>query len=673
KCSICNKGYYPKTFGDYKCQKCDSTCLTCDNQSGICSQCAPGYTPFKEKSIQCQLCQDFDVNCGKCNTTASECLLCSTNKYPDDVNKKCVECDHSCGGNCNGTTGMCLSCETNYVFTQPISRKCESCQTFDINCEYCEPDFTRKCLVCLDGFYLDATNHTCEPCNSIPNCSECDTNGICITCQLNNVFVDTKPPSCIACNQYYPKCISCSQDVSSKCTECEYGFYPNSTGYCVECDLFCNKKCNSSTGYCDSCLTNNVFTEPKSFICETCNQFDVNCAICSSTFERKCEMCNTGMFKIQYGNEVICKSCDLTCNHQCNSDDGHCLECLENYIFSEANLLQCESCNDFDNNCERCASDYSRKCVECKNGYYLVDGKCVQCDSTCGGSCDMMNGYCTSCRSNMVFSTTNKSVCILCDAFDANCLKCSESGERKCITCTNKKYPDKSGLCVNCPTSCTTSCDGSTGVCTICVNNYVQETMNESMCVKCSDFDKNCLMCASNTSRNCVQCLTNYYPVQQPNGEKTCESCDLTCGGKCNTETGYCIGCEYNYVLISPTNLKCQTCKEFDINCKYCASDFTRKCIECEPNYYPASNGTCILCSMSCNEKCNSISGLCERCIENYVVNNPKSNECQSCTSFDSKCDKCASDYTRKCIVCQSGYFTNEDADFKCQKCDPTC
>ncbi|ELP87958.1 protein serine/threonine kinase, putative [Entamoeba invadens IP1] len=666
KCIECNTKYYLNTASDYKCLSCSSSCGNgCDKVTGICNGCATNYVPKTTMDKECLLCSSFDSACVTCVSNERKCSQCTTNYYPSPTNFMCTTCDATCNKNCNTTNGDCKGCLENYVFSTEDTKKCVSCTSIDSHCSKCSSTFERKCTTCMSGYYPD-TNGVCTPCDS--TCKTCDaTNGVCIACNDGRVFTSPKGKTCELCNTVIANCESCSASYERTCIACVTGKYP-SNNICTDCNPTCTGMCRSNNGFCDTCISGYVITSPLSTTCVNCSVFDPLCDECTGDSTRTCKRCKENTYLTSSKN---CRNCDTSCNNVCDSTTGKCTQCKSNYVYLEPLGLTCQECSSFDSNCETCATDFSRVCISCKAGSYLVNGRCQTCDSTCNKQCDKVTGACTGCLFNYIYSSTDPKKCVMCKDLDDNCNTCASNFSRNCISCTNKKYA-LNGKCVNCVLNDTcTNCDGSNGNCVTCQDNYVAVGGGSSACEKCSSFDSNCATCASDTSRKCVKCNSGYYPKTVD--DYKCKACDTTCGGRCNTENGYCTGCKNNYVLINPSSYTCQSCTSFDSNCSTCSLDYSRKCLICKTGYYPGSDGVCKLCDTSCQGKCSTTTGICSSCNAGFVVTNPVSAKCITCTTFDSNCITCASDYSQKCVKCNINHYPDSTNGYKCRECDSSC
>ncbi|ELP88916.1 hypothetical protein EIN_356990, partial [Entamoeba invadens IP1] len=661
QCYQCVSGMYPND--DKQCINCDLSCSVCSRTTGMCSVCASGFTKPASDNKICDSCSTAFPNCVLCSQTLRQCKTCSIGLYPLHTSPyTCQQCHSSCANGCNSSTGYCTTCVSGYVpqLNQP-SLACELCSSFDNNCQTCATDGTRSCSQCKSTFYI-SDNKKCSKCDESCD-SKCDGNtGYCTSCASNYVYINATSRVCQKCRDFDSNCAICAANFSRRCLICNTGFYPNDSGKCVSCATKCTT-CNSATGICTLCSSENVFEDPPSRVCVFCKTFDNKCVTCQNGGNRICVTCTAGYYPGSLGQ---CISCDATCKaNTCDTKNGLCTKCIQNYVVTSPTSKTCQKCSDFDSKCITCATDFTRKCIECSTNYHPVNGKCVVCDSSCGGSCSGVTGYCTGCASNYVPTLLDSSKCEPCSTFDENCTTCA-AGERRCLTCKTTKYPDdRTKICKKCSWTCDNNCDVTTGMCTSCVSNYVFENPKSKVCVPCKTFDVYCNTCSSDKERICIICENNYYPKQG-----RCVPCDYGCT-TCSSATGKCSACQTNFVPSTINNTACVPCADFDKNCKTCTTLFVRYCKECNDHFKPSVDGVCVSCDATCNNNCDPMYGTCTLCLSNYVVTSPLSYKCDNCSVFDQYCDECASDFSRKCVTCRNGKYPKDGAN--CVNCDSTC
>ncbi|ELP92345.1 protein serine/threonine kinase, putative [Entamoeba invadens IP1] len=664
-CHECRKGFY---YNGTDCDGCMNGCIYCYNED-TCEMCLNGYYFYNMKCHECEIrryttidgCADCINGCESC-ISGETCESCYVGFYK--YNETCYVCPEGCS-TCNLLLEqvVCITCSVEYYLNMNSCIKCKNCSSCD----------QKGCFgkTCLEGFYgkriwnveQQYYEYQCIAC--LVECSSCrDTT--CSKCFDGYYIKDSK---CLECGG------NCSQCNLNVCLECVTGFYFQ-LGNCVTCPNTCSL-CSTTSAECTQCQQNYVFQNPKTAECESCSSFDTNCKTCDSSFFRRCYECQTGYYPSL--TTYKCTKCSSTCeSNGCNTYTGVCQTCADNYTITSTPGIECGLCSDFDSNCEMC-SKTTRKCNKCKAGYYpqtVYPYKCILCDITCNGQCDAITGYCTSCISDYVLTLNRNSLkCESCQTFEPNCKSCAFNGERKCLTCVNKYKPASNGTCIKCDSTCLDNCDGTSGICTKCVSGYVPYNPTQTTCQECSNFDTKCINCATNNTRICNECKLPFYPSQSGQNIGQCIECDSTCAD-CDTTNGNCKKCSTaNWVVTEPISIRCEMCSTFDSNCEMCSNDSSRVCTTCKSGLRPnTTSGKCVGCGLHCaSGACNPTSGICNQCDTNYVFQSTKTDQCESCSTFEANCITCASDSTRKCSVCKAGYYPKTSGDYKCQSCDATC
>lgn len=162
-----------------------------------------------------------------------------------------------------------------------------------MNCLTCSS--STSCTVCKNGYSLSSQN-TCLPCLS--NCRQCSTssNAICLDCGKN--FYLSSASVCTAC----PK--NCQVCTELSCTECQSGYFVNSTFGCsVSCNYPCATCDSVNPNSCKSCLAGYTFdistNKCKEVLtctdgCTTCPfSYFVNGNECTACTVRNCARCST--------------------------------------------------------------------------------------------------------------------------------------------------------------------------------------------------------------------------------------------------------------------------------------------------------------------------------------------------------------------------------------------
>ncbi|EAR97972.2 transmembrane protein, putative (macronuclear) [Tetrahymena thermophila SB210] len=214
---------------------------------------------------------------------------------------------------------------------------------------YCIQCDDNKCLVCQDGYFLDASN-TCVKCN--PSCQACDQSG-CLTCQQPSYYIS------VIANNY------CVSDCDTS-----LGLYVETSSvtnskYCKKCNTLC-QSCTDSTLNCvcklyssqDQCVNTCQASEvqlPNNSGQLKCYPCDLSCSTCNGIGKTQCTKCNTN-----YLNQISTSLCVKTCDSS---------------EYPDYNLNQCLPC---DKTCLTCNGPSNKQCLKCKDGNFFFNGTCVQ-------------------------------------------------------------------------------------------------------------------------------------------------------------------------------------------------------------------------------------------------------------------------------------------------------
>ncbi|KAL4480165.1 hypothetical protein ABPG74_020681 [Tetrahymena malaccensis] len=566
-CVICenNPGYF-LDYSQKECSKCDSSCLTCKNNSKNCQSCNEGYYLDKNECIQCMkdcnLCQDSKT-CNQCKEGF---------EFKDNL---CVDCSQQQGYIFDSTTKKCVQC--------------------DIFCKTC---FTKnECRDCQQGYALD-TKKTCQKQQCVQNCQICNVQQQCQKCD-DGYYLDDKQ-QCIKCDQ---NCLKC-EITSQKCLECQQGYYRDSNQKCNKCSDFC-LQCTDAKS-CSQCVRGYNLLGMECVKCEKitgyfldqnnqCQKCDSSCQTCKNN-SNNCQSCQAGYY-LDKSNQ--CMHCMKNCI-QC-TDLQTCSQCSEGFIFKDSKCLECSSqqgyiidsdkkCVQCDPNCDKCLS--STQCKSCIKGYNLNNDKCYQsCSQNCN-KCD--KGSCNQCIEGYFL---NKS--LECQKCDINCLSCQNQ-----ITC--QKCSE--GFKLN-----------SQNTCIPCDQGYFYENVTKQ-CVKCSQDmkEKNkCLVCPEGYymdqhEKTCSQCDQNCWTCKGPRSNQ-CTSCKEGIILHKNT----CHSCQEGFYF-EKEQLKCQKCKD---SCKKCVGNTEQDCLQCNQNFIlDKTSNSCK--KIEDDDICSNVKEFSEEisdiCFENY-------------------------------------------------------
>ncbi|KAL4449711.1 hypothetical protein ABPG74_008084 [Tetrahymena malaccensis] len=487
--TACQSGYYlTKLSNGY------STCKPCPR---YCSTC---YEPKVGMSLICTACQDNSSliqgscqqipNCSIINLTLGSCMQCSEGYYQNE-SQQCLPCDPSCTTCIEGD--ICATCAPGYSFLKQsfICTKCDLYASTQ-NCASCvQSDQIIQCTKCLDGYYLNTINQTCQPCPD--NCQRCAVQADqikCLVCTPDPNILQDVSGNCLSCRDQLPNCSSCViENNTLTCVNCIKTFYYNSSdNTCNECpyqsvcncpnssctqdqvtivqcpeamNLF-NKKCislNSSTSInnCDflqsetSCQT---CKQKFNLSNNKCNQNDNQDSKCLVFFpnQSKCAMCNASAS--YFLSNGLCIKQDSDCLDQVTGDttlQGGCNLFHNKYYYLNGQKTQCTDAN----NCAFLQIDNKSNSITCNTSItkqQTVDGTCNVFDETQSGCLiwekDTTN--CAVCYNQIGFylDSTHKKcgyVPSQCIAVQQGTTKCS-----KCKVIDNQYYVELFGTCIAC-------------------------------------------------------------------------------------------------------------------------------------------------------------------------------------------------------------------------------
>jgi hypothetical protein len=356
RCDQCSEGYY----GNASIGRCiDCVCngninltdtSSCDKVDGICFNCTNNT-----EGVECQLCIDGYYG----NARIGRCEKCSCNLNAVKHKEICERNTGRCFCNDENTSPDCSQCIEGYYGDPLSSITCLPCpcptvlNTHSLTCNLstdgvtpictsCDEGYTgNNCEQCSNGYYGDAVNGTCKP---------CDCNG----------NIDPSLGS-LTCNVTTGECLACLNNTKGvNCHECVNGYYGDVTNG-ISC-----QKCN-----CNSNGTNPA---------NICDPINGTCLCIPKATGSDCGVCEDGYWGVSQGTGCVPCNCCLngSSSTSCHQDTGHCY-CLNNV----------GSIND-------------TKCCDCSSGYYnLTDTGCKSCG--CGelsnsidcddfGQCDCKEG-----------------------------------------------------------------------------------------------------------------------------------------------------------------------------------------------------------------------------------------------------------------------------------------
>ena len=577
-----------------QCESGQNNCLNCHPFKNLCTKCVKDvYKPDNNGGcIGAENCKRGENYCEECNSEDNRCEQCEDGYFPDS-NGGC-----SYTANCKiSYRGECLECEDDYLLTgsEYNLKICKNRYSDDFkNCKTINME-KGKCEVCEDGYYLSRLN---EVCIETENCMY-SIYGVCSYCDYG-YYLDKRDDLCKIQENNLKYCEISLDGIN--CDECKDHFFLAQDGNCIYTQ-FC-KTIGQSNYYCKECIegyylssndktctkTQNCLTvDYLSNLCTSCNDnyyLDIESGLCKSNIEE-----NDYKFCKIVNENKECTSCD---NNYYLSEDMRCTSTLN---CTNAKNGICTKCNDtfylgLDNHCSSvnlCIySDYDGNCIECEDNYYFsqlygtcnkTEGKFLNCKIS-----DTKGTYCTECKNDFYLSTSDN----ICYSNKENgpLYKCAKSDNKNetCIECINNYYLGAE--------------DNKCSKIAYCLLSE-----NENKCIKCNTYQ-----CLDQSKGTCIYSLNEpynehdkiYYNCNKTNEEGTaCEEClnddyILINGfcyniGRCEEEkNGLCVKCksisENNRSLCLNPVFGCE--EVYLENCLKCNNELELyTCNECADGY----------------------------------------------------------------------------------------
>ncbi|KAL5262010.1 hypothetical protein ACHWQZ_G007649 [Mnemiopsis leidyi] len=287
----------------------EGICLNCQNNTigDSCEECVPGYYH-----------SSFTQQCEPCACSGNGLTSSSQSCVEIDGEKVCTACEEGYSGSLcdqcdNGYFGdptsdagcVACPCNGNLNLTQP-----NACNPKTGSCNICKDSASgRFCEECADGFYGDAVEGTCTPCECFmegSTSSRCDQRG---RCRCRGAVWGDK---CDQCNpgRYVSggKCKPCECFVlSSTTTDCD-----TRTGQCACISGFGGRTCEECLdgyymdfGTCSECGCSETGSEGPG-----CDEEGV-CTCKDGYYGDKCRKCSEAHVVLEDGSCSVCEECPL--------------------------------------------------------------------------------------------------------------------------------------------------------------------------------------------------------------------------------------------------------------------------------------------------------------------------------------------------------------------------
>ena len=411
----------------------------------------------------------------------------------------------------------------------------------------------------------------------------------------SDLYTENKESSVLVVSQQpfanancHPSCASCYGTSNATCFSCKYfERLIDSRTVCGTCHPACADCFDSSQSTCLSCSTGHILYNTKCYK-------DLNCP--SGQYQRILQ--------------EQCQSCHRACLNCTGSTQNDCLSCSPDFIQDGKSCVStcpsgkyphgrsCEICSA---ECEKCESPGPDSCSSCNPGFYLLKTSCV---ASCPlgtykhqGICELCSGNCETCSSFLNCSVCGKGfflsqgTCVKCSPGCAECdqhecLKCSLGFSLSSGLCASKcdpgSFPESTGNCSLCHSTCKTCSGPLSSNCTSCDPPLI--LLNKSCTKPLPTCSEHCLNCSDLFT--CHQCAPNFFLLnstctsQCPSSSIPVQGLCTQCPPRCQTcDVQGCTQCSFDY----------QRHGSYTLNSSLCSHTLT-----CIPGYsYSASLGSC--------------------------------------------------------------------------------
>lgn len=708
RCVACAPGFkatYDENQSDSikTCSKIDN----CDTTFGFqwfnaCSKCTAGFLYMFDKNkkvIEYHTCitksqgnlSEFTNNCFAAHPDDG-CYVCEEG-YTLNEDLKCeVISSYDCSTNFVNNLYPIGSFDidaTYYDFTLPLiydfdGKGCQKCASPDHVAFLVE---TPAKYFCTPRTYI-AFNNFISGSNFVDNCLRYkggNDNFKCITCREKYVVVEN-----------YTQCVTKTADLSN----------------CIVVKTSNNAHCKTcSSGY----LVFENKCEPENIKFCTQHNVDATGVIC--------DVCENGYVKSGDSKACVSGAVD-NCLTYGGGGDGDCQVCKEGYgLFADKdNSLRCIFM--YDSNCKKWKNDSlilnKYECEICENGFgpNIDKNKSDFRPNVCFGPVTVSNcieyGYtnppiqesykCIKCSPSHYL---DNGLCKIRAIIDVNCIEYIEN-EDKCNKCSEDTIiSDDKTKCQGRPTG-VANCDAYSNLttCSLCNDNFFLannqcSTVPEAIegcirystafeCKTCGDgfFMNLSKRCIATTAQNCKtfkdekECLeckdgTFFKDKEITDGEgnkstiKECvpepvvENCDQQ-SSRVNVngeKEYYCLVCAENYFI---TLEGCQPVTEPISDCLYYSAK--SECLFCNPGKIATENRkACVnpenilndglVPDNECVQNRVSKAPICTVCDPGYLSNETT---CVKCNT-GANCMKCDPFIKSRCVICNSGFWMNEE------------
>eukprot|EP00727_Mastigamoeba_balamuthi_P008746 m51a1_g4494 putative protein serine threonine (820) ;mRNA; f:329948-333632 len=529
------------------------------------------------------------------------CQLNGGNKvWSEQKANRRIVVEPACSSDANQATcnSGCAYCESlNKCVGSGTANQQSFCPTCPIAQQYSAA--AGACQACPAGTWSTGGTSSCSACPISPACTACDpASGLCTACAPGNSF----------------------NPVTGTCSPCPDGFWGNGTGSCSLCTIQspCGA-CDKSTGACSSCPAG---MELPSTGCSLCKAGHYKNASGAGECATVNAVANCALYDPVWGN---CSRCQ----NMYNLSAAGCTEC-PNGTYSEG-VLCMKSCGEGCSNCSQ------SECARCMPGYARSKA-CFKCPAL-QFSTDGLSPSCSKC--------TLADNCVQCDSTTGSCSACSSGWGlygNTCRNCSEGQFSSGTAPCAECTVSHCVKCDRVTGGCNRCEPGFgltAAYTCQACAGALYSSDGKNCrdvvavADCAeyNHTDGRCARCRAHYGLSPLGNSCSRCSDMQFSDG------SSQCTQCHLED--------SCQMCGWSAQSCARCSAGYglnaSSHCALCPPGTHstPDANSSCVACTKDAQcRKCDTITGLCSQCIDEWAPNMGQCQPCQ-CKGTRRHCDGC--------------------------------
>lgn len=612
KCAQCDSGYYLTHKARTTTGTGPTTVVTAQGYNECAARTVTGCLEYRLDADECLVCRRGEYLFYDSNTSKTEC------KVHDDINCAFYE----------PNTKFCKMCLPGYTWN--ANSICTLVNNPGCMLQF---SFSRQCMRCLPGFYLDRADGICKrysfagcrvPKPAADECTECEpeyfikvTSNKYTTCELR------KNKGCLVANPAADECYSCQPGMYLKSNAC--------TTYTVQnCSFF-----HASADQCVDCLEGYFLNSEKKCLADA----DPNCRVVGK-YNQRCLVCKEGTYYDSTTSK--CKQSTKTCA-TFNPHTDECFTCEPGLWNDKGSCKRRTAIN--------CLAHMptADRCASCGAGYYLAgDGNCLLSTDP---NCQIHKNYadqCVRCYSGYYIDRTER-----CSPYSVGHCRFYIPLKDACLSCMTGYYLDDS---MNCQPITQQHCLGFVANSNKCANcqpgyyfaNGVCGAYTIENCVHRDPFADNCLQCADGAYKFKNEC--RLYKAEHC---KTFETHRDECAS-CENDRYLSMGACHEYTI--------EHCEKFHPEADMCE--------ECKAgDHYRNGLGKCQ--DVTEVEHCETYHKFFDRCIACKDGHYLEDDKCLPNPAGVYKCKVYATELL--CAICEAPYFLRENQCLMSSTIIPLC